>query len=136
MNKELSPLEAFNKITNGGCKGQYHELCEIVETALKEHELMKQARFIIADRDISDEDLEKLKNQRKFVSNLEQCEIKPLFDEETQKKLKALDILKNYLYIDDENTLRLKNKTNVRLAGIVFSDREVIDLLKKSFMRY
>lgn len=93
---ELSPLEAFNKITSGGCKGKYHEYCEIIETALKEHELMKQAKFIVADKDISNEDLERLKNQRMFVSDLGQCEIKPLFDEETKK---ALEIIKEKFVI-------------------------------------
>lgn len=41
MNKQLTPLEAFNMITSGGCKGKYHEYCEIVETALKENEYLK-----------------------------------------------------------------------------------------------
>ena len=34
-------LEAFNKITSGGCKGKYHKYCEIVETELKALEIIK-----------------------------------------------------------------------------------------------
>ena len=56
--------------------------------------MMKQTKIIVADKKISDDDLEKLMNQRVFVGDLESCEIKPLFDEETQKKLKALEIIK------------------------------------------
>ena len=37
-----------------------------------------------------------------FITNLDQCEIKPLFNEETQKKLKALEIIKNYIKVDKD----------------------------------
>lgn len=66
-----------------------------IESALKEHESMKQTKFIVADKKISDEDLEKLKNQRMFISNLEESKIEPFLDEKTQKKLKALEIIKS-----------------------------------------
>lgn len=91
MSKEL---EALEKLTNYkcSCMSEKVECKEIIETALKEYETMKQTKIVVADKKISDEDLEKLKNQRMF-SDL-QCEIKPLFDEETQKKLKALEIIK------------------------------------------
>ena len=48
----MTPLEAFNKIISGGCKGKYREYCEIVENALKELKEykkcigLKEAQFI------------------------------------------------------------------------------------------
>jgi len=73
---------------------EYNKAFDIVEKALKEYEMMKQIKIIVVDKKISDDDLDKLKNQRVFVGNLEQCEIKSLFDERTQKQLKALEIIK------------------------------------------
>ena len=97
MNKELSPLEALEKIkyklSSSKANGYWEDL-DTIEKALKEYESMKQAKIIVVDKKISDDDLEKLKNQRMFVSSAEQCEVKLLFDEETQKKLKALEIIK------------------------------------------
>ena len=69
MNKGL---EAFNKITSGGCKGKYHEYCEIVENELKDYEkliITYGAEFI--------NELLKTPNDIKY------------------KKLKALEIIKN-----------------------------------------
>lgn len=86
MSKEL---EAFNGIccnTNQNYP-DYAKQRKIVINALKKYELMKQTKVIVADKKVSDEDLEKLKNQRMFVGSLEKCEIKSLFDE---KKLKEL----------------------------------------------
>ena len=71
------------------------KLKKVIETSLKEYELMKQTKIITADKEISNADLENIKNQRMFVSSLKQFEIKSLFDEETQNKLKALEIIKN-----------------------------------------
>lgn len=65
-----------------------------VETALKDYEMMKQAKIIVADKKISDDDLEKLKNQRMFICGSGESKVELLFDEETQKKLKALEIIK------------------------------------------
>lgn len=67
---------------------------DIIETALKEYEFMKQTKIIVSDKKISDDDLEKLINQGIIVGNLEHSKIEPLFDNETQKKLKALEIIK------------------------------------------
>ena len=91
MSKEL---EALEKLTNYkcSCMSEKVECKEIIETALKEYEMMKRTKIIISDKKISDDDLDKLMNQRMFTDL--QCEIKPLFDEETQKKLKALEIIK------------------------------------------
>ena len=60
-----------------------------VENTLKDYELMKQTEVVVADKKISDDDLEKLKDQRIFIGGIE-----PLFDEETQNKLRALDVIK------------------------------------------
>ena len=87
----IKELEALNKITYSY---GYDENIKIIETALKDYEMMKQAKIIVADKKISDDDLEKLKNQSIIVGNLEQSKIEPLFDEETQKKLEALEIIK------------------------------------------
>ena len=135
MNEELTPLGAFERIKNSL---DYHKSytkdilptkakiideedkdeLQIIENALKEYELMKQTKFIVADKKVSDEVLEKLKNQRMFVGSLEQCEIKPLFDEETTKKLKALERFKELL---DSNTI-------CRVFG--FKSYEIIDFFK------
>ena len=95
MSKEL---EALNKIAYSY---GYDENIKIIATALEDYELMKQAKIIVADKKISDDDLEKLKNQSIIVGNLEQSKIEPLFDEETKKKLKALEIIKKYICIKD-----------------------------------
>lgn len=63
-----------------------------VENTLKDYELMKQTEVVVADKKISDDDLEKLKDQRIFIGGIE-----PLFDEETQNKLKAFEIIKKLL---------------------------------------
>jgi hypothetical protein len=103
MTKELTPLKAFKELReqndflkqrNIPKEYRYDDELDIVETALKEHELMKKARFIVANKEISDDALEKLKNQRMFIGSLERCEIKPLFDEDIENKLKALEIIK------------------------------------------
>ena len=81
----IKELEALNKITYSY---GYDENIKIIATALKEYELMKQAKIIVADKKISDDDLEKLKNQSIIVGNLEQSKIEPLFDNKTQNELK------------------------------------------------
>lgn len=99
MNKELEALENIKHYDN---RVELHQDdYNVLETALKDYELMKQTKIIVADKKINDDDLEKLKNQRMFVGNLEQCEIKTLFDEETQKKLKALEILKDCCLVNE-----------------------------------
>lgn len=114
-----------------------------IETALKEYELMRQTKIIVVDRKISDDDLEKLKNQRMFVGSLE-CEIKPLIDEETKNKLKALEILKEILhikihidkeenvailYVDIGKDFKTKEFTHLILGYI--QDKEKYELLKE-----
>ena len=98
MSKELEALErlycAGRLDLDYVLDGKQNQDYKIVETALKEYEFMKQTKIIVSDKKISDDDLEKLKNQRIIVGNLEQSKIEPLFDNETQNKLKALEIIK------------------------------------------
>ena len=61
---------------------------------LKEYKAMKQAKIVVADDKVNEEDLKKLINQKMFTTNLQPCKINLLFDEETRKKLKALEIIK------------------------------------------
>lgn len=93
MSKEL---ETFHTILCN-CNQNYPDFekqAKIVETALKKYEKMKQAKLVVTNKKISNDDLEKLKNQRMIVDRSE-CEIKFLPDEKTQKKLEALEIIKN-----------------------------------------
>ena len=104
MSKELDALEKAKMDMN------YHRKYErdyyypkeerekyfsIIENALKDYELMKQAKIIVADKKINDDDLEKLKNQIMFLCSSGESKVEVLSDEETQKKLKALEIIKN-----------------------------------------
>lgn len=92
---KTTPLEALEKLKMLSRRNaNTNDLLDIIETTLKEYEWMKQAKIIVADKKINDDDLEKLKNQRMFVGDLEKCEIKLLFDEKTRRKLKALEIIK------------------------------------------
>lgn len=86
---------SYHEEYDGNIKDIYPGEINIIEVALKDYESMKQTKIIVADKKISDDDLEKLKNQRMFVGSLGQCEIKFLPNEETQKKLKALEIIMN-----------------------------------------
>ena len=130
MNKELEALKEIKekyKDDNG-----LQRRLSVIETAIKEYELMKQVKIIVADKDISAEDLEKHINQRMFVGNLEQCEIKPLFDEETQKKLKALEIIKE----KGEINIYEPNMFHDAMIEIILKirsskDNEWFDLLKE-----
>lgn len=106
MSKELKALEEAKELTHrlitSGSWDKIEEQLNIVETALKEYEKVMQTKFVVVDAKISDEVLEKLKNQRIIIGNLEPCEIKPLFDEETKKKLKALEVIKEYFDLTSE----------------------------------
>lgn len=100
MNKEL---ETYNRLCSHldydnddyMFNGEYEEDNKVIETALKDYELAKQTKIITVDKEISDDDLEKLTSQRMFVDNSEQCEIKLLLNEEFQKKITALEIIRN-----------------------------------------
>lgn len=87
MSKELSPLEAFNKITSGGCKGKYHEYCEIVETALKNYEELTNTPPILCRR--TQGGTQSIIDY--ICKNYKEVKITNLEDE---KKLKALEIIK------------------------------------------
>ena len=117
MSKEL---EALDRLYCAGrldldyvLNGKQNQDYKIVETALKEYEFMKQTKIIVSDKKISDDDLEKLINQGIIVGNLEQSKIEPLFDNETQNKIKALEIIKkkevNVCYLFQCKSLRQYN---------------------------
>lgn len=157
-NEELTPLEALENIKKSDAiiadeyystpvGGVFEEELAIIETALKDYESMKQTKIIVADKKISDDDLEKLKNQRMLVGDLGQCEIKPLFDEETQNKLKAFKIIVEkeidiwlLKVCDYENYCRIRTEcleTNVESMAdcdkpaIPLPSQEEFDLLKE-----
>ena len=128
MNEELTPLEALERLTKIHNHDEFKECYNIIENALKEYELMKNAKIIVPNKKISEDDFEKLRNQRMFVGNLEQCEIKPLFDEETKKKLKALEIIKNDTHIlNDEGVERIV----IPFYDNIYTPKEEYDLLKE-----
>lgn len=153
-NIKPTPLEALEelKFQIGGAYLHTHDLqvtpyqvketClfEVIEDALKDYELMKQAKIVVVDKKIIDDDLDKLKNQRMLVDNLERCEIKPLFDEKTQKSFKALEILKwkkvdiyAFRYfndnLEDEDALEAYNEEVAKSQR--YLTREEFDLLKE-----
>lgn len=158
MSKELTPLDALKRLESSASSYCYestssmedmerglfeedYEAVKVLETALKEYELIKQTKIIVANKKVSNKDLEMLKNQRMFVSNLEQCKIKPLLDEKTQKKFKALEIIKEkrvnigYLllcddyeeYLDDFNDRQGEGN----LPSFELLTKEEYDLLKE-----
>ena len=133
----MTPLEALEKLINYkcSCMSEKVECKEIIETALKEHELMKQTKIIVANKKINDDDLEKLKNQRMFVDSIEHCEIKLLFDEETQKKLKALEIIKKHISIYEERFAPYDRPrlwhVYLKMEGYLDEKHEEYDFLKE-----
>lgn len=89
--------------------------------------MMKQAKIIVADKKISDDDLEKLKNQRMFSCSSGESKVELLFDEETQKKLKALEIIKEHKLLN----YVLKNE---KCANMYHLSKEKCDLLKEALL--
>jgi len=136
MSKELSPLEALNDLreVKGWNDDEFNKRLDIIETALKKHELLKNTKIIVADKKITDDDLEKLKCESMIVGN-SQCEIKPLFDEETLNKLKALEIIKEKqvnvgaFYVFDN--LEQYNGYCEMVGGCKKLTQEEFDLLKE-----
>lgn len=100
MSKELQALEDIILYLNANePKGLYCKNIEVIKAALKEHEVMKQTKLIVVDDKISDEDLELISNCRKMDTiNLQPCKIV----EETKKKLKAFEIIKEYFILTSE----------------------------------
>lgn len=96
MNKELEALERIYCHLSKVDGDRFKQDKAIIETTLKEYELLKQTEIIVTVKEITDEDLEKFKNQRMYIGSSEPCEIISVLDEETKKKLKALDIIKEH----------------------------------------
>lgn len=142
MSKELQALEDIILYLNANePKGLYCKNIEVIKAALKEHEVMevmKQTKIVVSDPKVSDEDFEKLKNQRIIIGNLEPCEIKPLFDEKTQNKLKAYKDIEEELGIELvvlikalKDGIYWKGTTCVDTKGIFFEDKPKINIRAK-----
>lgn len=98
--------------------GEYEEDNEVIETALKEYELMKQTKIITVDKEISNDVLEKLTHQRMFVANSKQCEIKPLSNEKSNEKLHKI------LEIEEELEIDLSVLFSALKNGVYYFDYE------------
>ena len=98
----MTPLEVFNKITSGGCKGKYHEYCEIVETALKNYQELLGRPCVLVGR--TNGQTQALID--KISKNYKEIKITNLEDE---KKLKALEIIKE----KEVDIYGIKNSENV-----------------------
>ena len=96
LKKDLEVLEILKKHSTK----LDEEDNKVIETALKEYELMKQTKIITFDKEISNDDLEKLTHQRMFVAKSKQCEIKPLPNEEANGKLHKILEIEEELGID------------------------------------
>ena len=118
MSKEL---EALNKIAYSY---GYDENIKIIEAALKDYELMKQTKIITINKEVSDDDLEKLKNQRSFICSSEESKIELLLSEENQKKLKAFEIIKekkvDVTYIIEHPEEKNVIWYNSRFTGVLY----------------
>lgn len=99
-------LEAFKKFktwyvlkeANGNellLRKNEKEMFNLIESALNDYEKMKQTRIIVGCKKFNDDDIKKLKSQSMFIGCLEEGKVELLFDEKTQKKLKALEIIKS-----------------------------------------
>lgn len=124
-------LKDHEKITSGDFHIEPINVHIENQKQIKEYEVIKQTKIIVADKKISDDDLDKLENQG-MLTDL-QCEIKPLFDEETQKKLKALEIIKEKM-VNVGLLLRCANVERYN-KGICYEPKhltkEEFDLLKE-----
>ena len=104
--------------------GEYEGDNEVIETALKEHELMKQTKAITVDKDISNDDLEKFVHQRMFVDNSKKCEIKPLFDEEVISQKEAYEKWHKILDFEEELGIDLSILFSALKNGVYYFDYE------------
>lgn len=138
--KELTPLQALRDLqeVKGWNNKEFHKRLTVIKKALKDYELMKQARIIVVNKEFSDENIEKLKNQRVLVGSLEQCEVKSLFDEQDLKKLKAFEIIKEMLnqyggldFEEVDNGVYVSTRTEPQYGKNYFISKEKAKLLKE-----
>lgn len=145
MSKEL---EALNELKYQCVNYEANiERFDIIENALKDYEWLKPTKIIVANKEISDKDLDELKNKRMFVGSLKQCEVKPLFDEEHQlTKLKAFEIIKEKMVnvcafiswnnvVDFDYQKYLKLEYTYLISGKRLTPEE-FDLLKEVIKEY
>ena len=89
--KETNSPKGFVILKLEDAKEIYNE----IQRLKKIEKSVKQTEIVVADDKVSDEDLEKFKTQRKYIGSSEQCKVIPLCDEDTKRKLKALEKIKN-----------------------------------------
>lgn len=153
MNKELELYKEFLNIIEFPVKShllnsndkptleRYRVLRTQIEDALEDYEKIKQAKIIVEDDEISKEDFEKIFNYQKMFTNTNlQGEIKPVFDEENQKKLKAFDIIKDkrvliWFLLDCDNASQYNHEIELRGEVYEMVSQEEFDLLKEVFRR-
>ena len=105
--------------------GEYEEDNEVIETALKEYELMKQTKIITVNKDISNDDLEKFVHQRMFVDSSKQCGIKSLFDEEVISQKEAYEKWHKILDFEEELGIDLITLFKALKQKFVFHEENV-----------
>ena len=153
MSKELELYKEFLNIIEFPVKSyllnsndkptleRYRVLRTQIEDALEDYEKIKQAKIIVEDAKISKEDFEKIFNYQKMFTNTNlQGEIKPVFDEENQKKLKAFDIIKDkrvliWFLLDCDNASQYNHEIELRGEVYEMVSQEEFDLLKEVFRR-
>ena len=142
MSKELEALEKIKQARylvdfelDVKVGEDYKEELAIIEKALKDYELMNQTKIIVIDKKISDDDLEKLKNQRILIGSSEESKVELLFDEKTRKKLKALEIIKNkFVWVENGKLYAgVQCDIETELNREDFDSKEEYDLLKEVF---
>lgn len=99
MNKELEALAILKQTIfhyTLGCLSTGEEKAfKVIEAALKRLERINNTKMIIIGNPSPNESaVNKLINERMFVGNPQEMEIKPLYDEVVDKKLEALEIIK------------------------------------------
>lgn len=101
MNKESEALAILKQTIfhyTLGCLATGEEKAfKVIEAALKRLEKIDNTKLIIIGNPSPNESVvNKLINERMFVGDPQEMEIKPLYDESDEKKLKALEIVKKF----------------------------------------
>ena len=152
MSKELTPLEALEEIKHttdlyrpNELNG-YKEELDIIETALKEKEqqdtLIRVLKEVFEFGIINEKVIEKNDgsltlsgqigyNLRREISNKEKTLYRDFILKECfPKELKALEIIKELIYINDNNQVRFLPK-NKAICAITILEQDIADLLKE-----
>ena len=119
MSKELTPLEALNKVVY--CYG-YDKNIEIIETALKNYEELTNKPVILYGRTHE-------KSQALIDTICANYKVVRIVNLEDEKKLKALEEIKKVKGLIEEEDFCEYNGKYYFFAGEV--DKETYDLLKE-----